>query len=47
MKFIASLLLCVMMMLTPVIAVLSQCKDISATASPAVIEKKDYLKMKC
>jgi len=40
MKFIASLLLCVMMMLTLVIPVLSQCKDISAKASPAVIEKK-------
>src|SRR5687768_2026166 len=40
MTFIASLLPCVMMILTPVIAVLSQCKDISATASPAVIEKK-------
>ena len=40
MKFIASLLLCVMLTLIPVIPVLSQCKDISATASPAVIEKK-------
>ncbi len=36
MKLIASLLPFFMLTLTPVITVLSQCKDISATASPAV-----------
>src|SRR5688572_11232507 len=40
MKFNASLLPCVVLTLAPVISVLSQCKDISATASSAVIEKK-------
>ena len=40
MKLLASLLPCFMLTLTPVITGFSQCKDISATASPAVIEKK-------
>ena len=40
MKLIASLLPVFMLALTPVITALSQCKDISATASPAIIEKK-------
>ena len=40
MKLIASLLPFFMLILTPVITALSQCKDISTTASPAIIEKK-------
>ncbi len=43
MKLVASLLPCFMLTLTPVITASSQCKDISATASPAVVEKKVLL----